>query len=152
MNDIINNTSPIEAIVILAFFAVGLAYYRRKSPVWRRRYLFAYGLALILYTTLLRRIPFIWGDMAHSWSDSAHTDRLEFVGFNLSGCILNALLFVPLGLSLRGHDWWLPLLLSVAIEVVQRVTHLGMFDAWDILANAIGGLAGISVSKLLNTD
>ena len=140
MYDIINNTSPIEAAVNLAIFAIGLAYSRRKPFAWRRKCLFAYGLALILYTTLLRRIPLAWGG-------PAYTARLEFNGFNLSGCILNALLFLPLGLSLRGRGWWLPILLSTTVEIVQQVTHLGMFDVWDIAANTIGGLAGIAISR-----
>lgn len=141
MTDIRNNTTPIEAIAILIFFTVGLAYSRKKPSGWRRKALFAFGLALILYTTLLRRIPNTLGKPASAAS-------LEFVGFNLSGCILNALLFVPLGLSLRGRSWWFPIILSVSIEVIQQITHLGMFDVWDILANAIGGLMGIAAHML----
>lgn len=143
MKNIINNTTPIEAIAILAIFALGLAYSRKKPSEQRRKVLFAFGLALILYTTLLRRIPGAIGK-------PASTARLELVGFNLSGCLLNALLFVPLGLSLRRRSWWFPLLVSVGIEIIQQITHLGMFDVWDILANAIGGLLGIVIHMLFN--
>lgn len=128
-------------IAIIAIFAVGLVDSRRKPSARRRTNLFAFGLALILYTTLFRRIP-------NAIGKPASTARLELVGFNLSGCLLNALLFVPLGLSLRGRSWWFPIILSVSIEVIQQITHLGMFDVWDILANAIGGLMGIAAHML----
>ena len=143
MKDIINNTTPIEAIAILAIFVVGLTYSQKKPSERRRKALFAFGLTLILYTTLLRRIP-------NAIGRPARTARLEFVGFNPSGCMLNALLFVPLGLSLKGRSWWFPIILSVSIEVIQQITHLGMFDVWDIIANALGGLLGIAIRMLLN--
>lgn len=143
MNDIINNTTPSEAIAILVICAVGLAYSRKKSSAQRRKYLFTFGLALILYTTLFRRIP-------NAIGKPASTARLEFVGFNFSGCLLNVLLFLPFGFSLKGRNWWFPIILSVNIEVIQQITHLGMFDVWDLLANAIGGLIGVAVRGLLD--
>lgn len=138
MNDIINNTTPIEAIAIIVIFTVGLVGSRKKTTARRRKNLFAFGLALILYTTLFRRIP-------NAISKPASTARLELIEFNLSGCLLNALLFVPLGLSLSVRNWWFPAILSVSIEIIQQITHLGMFDAWDILANALGGMTGIAI-------
>ena len=143
MSDIINNTTPIEAIAILAFFAVGLVYSRKKPSERRRKDLFAFDLALILYTTLLRRIP-------NALGRPASAANLELVGFNFSGCLLNVLLFLPLGFSLRGRSWWFPIILSVSIEVIQQITHLGMFDVWDIAANTIGSTIGIAIHMLLD--
>lgn len=140
MTDIINNTTPIEAAVVIAVFAIGLAYSKGKPPLRQRRYLFVYGLGLILYTTLLRRVPI-------AWNSSSHTARLEFAGFNPSGFFLNILLFVPLGFSFKKCHWWFWLMLSATIEVVQEITHLGMFDVWDIVANTLGGLIGCAAAK-----
>jgi len=76
----------------------------------------------------------------------ASTARLELVGSNLSGFLLNALMFLLLGFSLKKYQWWLPFILSMVIEVTQQITSLGMFDVWDLLANTIGGLAGMGIA------
>jgi len=141
MQDIINNTTPLEVVAILMTFTVGCVLFRKD----RKRYLFIYSIALIVYTTLIRRIPGVL-------ERSARIARLEFVGFNLSGFLLNALLFLPLGLSLKKCQWWLPFILSMVIEVAQQITHLGMFDVWDLLANTIGGLAGMGIALGITPD
>ncbi|MDO5300297.1 MAG: VanZ family protein [Clostridia bacterium] len=136
MQDIINNTTPIEIVAILLTFSAGYIFFRKN----RKRYLFIYSIALIVYTTLLRRTPGIL-------ERSARIAQLEFVGFNLSGFLLNVLLFLPLGFSLKKCQWWLPFILSMVIEVTQQITHLGMFDVWDIVANTFGGLLGCLVAN-----
>lgn len=140
MTDILNNTTPVEALVILAITALELAVMIKSVPRQRRKILLIYGLALVLYITLLRRLPRLSrrpGGLA----------RLEFVGFKPMGFFLNLLLFLPLGLALTPRWGWLPLLLSVLIEVTQHITGLGMLDLWDIAANTLGGLAGIMLQK-----
>ncbi len=135
MQDIINNTTPLEVVVILLTFTVGYVLFSED----RKRYLFIYNIALIVYTTLIRRIPGVL-------ERSASIARWEFVGFNPSGFLLNALLFLPLGFSLKKYHWWLPFILSMTIEVTQQITYLGMFDVWDLLANTIGGLVGMEIA------
>lgn len=117
MQDIISNTTPVEVLIILLTFTIGYIVFRKN----RKCYLFIYSIALIVYTTLLRRIP-------SALERSASIARWEFVGFNPD----------MLGFSLKKCRWWLPFILSMIIEVIQRITHLGMFDVWDIAANTYG--------------
>lgn len=65
--------------------------------------------------------------------------------------ILNILVFIPAGLLLphivhRIDRWWKAALtgfaLSLAIEVIQLVTHLGFFDIDDLFDNTLGALLG----------
>lgn len=69
----------------------------------------------------------------------------------LAGPWLNVLLFVPMGILVpcafpRIDRWWKVLLAglasSLAIEMTQYITHLGWFDAADLLHNAAGALIG----------
>lgn len=55
MQDIINDTTPAEAIIILLTFSIGYIISRKD----RRHYFLIYSTVLILYTKLLRRIPVI---------------------------------------------------------------------------------------------
>lgn len=137
MQDLLSNTSPWEAGVTLLVFLVGWL----ACGQCRRRFLRFFGLGVILYTTLLRRMP---GGL----SRPASIARLELSGLNPAGCLWNLLLFVPLGMGLRGRQAWLALLLSAAVEVVQQVTHLGMLDLGDILFNAAGTLVGMGIGCL----
>lgn len=143
MTHFLNNTTPVEALVIMALTALELAVMIKSAPRRRRKLLLVYGLALVLYITLIRRLPRLW-------MRPKGLARLEFVGFKPMGFLLNLLLFLPLGLALTPRWGWLPLLLSAFIEVTQHFTGLGMFDLWDIAANALGGLAGITMQEIEN--
>lgn len=66
--------------------------------------------------------------------------------------LLNALLFVPLGLLLVWHAqrrekgaklYWLVLLLPLGIELIQFATGLGFFDLDDLMLNSLGGAWGL---------
>ena len=69
----------------------------------------------------------------------------------------NALLFVPMGYllllwfrSLRKNPWLavgISTAVSVGIELLQEWTGLGMADWKDVLANALGGVAGVLIVK-----
>ncbi len=81
-------------------------------------------------------------------SRPASLARLELSGLSPAGCLWNLLLFVPLGIGMDVRQAWLAVLLPVAVETVQQVTHLGMFDLGDILFNAIGLLLGMGIGWL----
>jgi len=137
MQDLLSNTSPLEAGVTLLVFLGGWLACARG----RRRFLRYFGLSIIVYTTLLRRIPGVM-------SRPASLARLELSGLSPAGCLWNLLLFVPLGIGVDVRQAWLAVLLPVAVETVQQVTHLGMFDLGDILFNALGLLMGMGIGWL----
>ncbi len=72
--------------------------------------------------------------------------------------LLNILLFVPFGYLLpvlwkKADRWWKTMLLgfalSLAVELLQLVTRLGMFDVDDLINNTIGAGVGYLLFWLL---
>jgi glycopeptide antibiotics resistance protein len=76
-------------------------------------------------------------------------DRMEFLA--------NIAMFVPIGVFLLllvgAERWWialfLPLLLTIFIETAQRGIPGRVSDPRDILANTIGGVAGVVLAMIL---
>lgn len=95
--------------------------------------------------------------------------RLQLIPFYqfdtlvLIGMIENALLFMPAGaLPLSAFPRWRPahailagVVLSLAIELTQLITHRGILDVNDLIANFIGAVLGgffyTGVQKWLKT-
>ncbi|MDP4169863.1 MAG: VanZ family protein [Bacillota bacterium] len=85
------------------------------------------------------------------------SDHLDFkIWFtNLAG---NVFAFIPLGFFLpllfkRFNSFWRTSLWVVAttasVEIIQFITHVGSFDVDDIILNAIGGIIGYVLFKIL---
>lgn len=69
---------------------------------------------------------------------------------------LNVVLFVPMGLMvsvLIPHRAWAAILIctitSMVIEVIQLLTHRGLFELDDILYNSVGAVIGFLLYLLL---
>ena len=84
--------------------------------------------------------------------------RLGWYKGQMENTGLNVLLFVPLGYLLPSvaaffRRWWKVVLLGLAasltIETVQLITHLGWFDASDLLHNTVGALIGYGLYKAI---
>ena len=81
--------------------------------------------------------------------ESLSIDRAEFLA--------NIALFVPIGVFLLllvgAERWWialfLPFFLTVFIEVAQRDIPGRVSDPRDVLANTMGGVAGVFVAMVL---
>lgn len=85
--------------------------------------------------------------------------EINIFGFVLM--ILNIILFVPYGFLLTLiqskiktlHRFFIifieSLLLSVIIEVIQRITKLGYFEVEDIICNTFGGIIGCFIASSL---
>ncbi len=82
----------------------------------------------------------------------------EWFGYNKLEFSANIGMFVPLGFLLAlvfpARRWWLSLLVaplfSVAIEVTQGLFLSARFSSWwDVLANSIGALIGITLALIV---
>lgn len=132
-----------------------------------------YLLALI-YVTFLMRLsmtleknvfePFLTGIklvrsmnnlIEHITSGERFTGEILDVG---KGIVLNVLIFIPFGYLLptvfpSASPLFKTLLLgfvvSLFIEVVQQLSHLGMFDTFDLANNTLGTLIGCALYKKL---
>lgn len=119
--------------------------------------LLALWLAALLALTVLLREPSQTNVLLH-FDALADVARLGSVR-PLTDVLLNAALFLPLGLLLPQADAnprapWLnvlsaALLLTAAIEGLQLLFQLGQADVEDLLANVLGAMAGWGLQRLL---
>ncbi len=85
----------------------------------------------------------------------------EYVGFDIFviNILGNVIAFMPFGFLLPLIDRkyrrffyvaFLSLLFSLAVEGIQMLTHVGIFDVDDILLNTIGGVLGYLLFSVAN--
>ena len=140
---------------LLAAVVIGLLLVRRNRK-WARP-LAVVWLAGLVYAAFLMRTPYA---APRALLDPFHALKLFLKADNvallrrlqyLEGAGLNILLFVPFGYLLpllwkRADRWWKVVLcgflLSLLIELIQLVTHLGMFDLDDLMNNSLGAFLG----------
>lgn len=156
-----HNLSYGEAVCLLALTV--LVWLLRKRIPWAA---VAYSVFLILYITLIRRTPGTTGILLmqpRSWANPAE----------LAAAMLNALLYLPLGMTgvrfwreavlprnasqrWRKYRKWLSLglliigglELSVVCEVIQYCTGRGWADINDVMANVFGMVLGMILGSV----
>ena len=81
-------------------------------------------------------------------------ELFNFETINLSQTILNLILFIPIGYWLKhlkiSSVLIISLLLITSIELLQFVSHRGIFDVVDILINTIGIMIGYIIFKTVH--
>ena len=89
--------------------------------------------------------------------NNINLNLLELFNFettNLSQTILNLILFIPIGYWLKhlkiSSVLLISLLLITSIELLQFVSHRGIFDVVDILINTIGIMIGYVIFKTVH--
>lgn len=122
----------------------------------------AFYLSFVADITFFSRIPFDYSHYEFElfWSYKAIADGSETL---LAQIICNIILFIPIGLLLMKLLTFKKRLffsiicgcvLSALIEVIQLLSHRGLFEFDDIFHNTIGTVIGIGiyvlVSKLLS--
>ena len=138
------------------------------------RVLFLFYVIGVFFLTLLLREPGLQArailnpfrvfidlgkDIRNGWGDAAQAGvwrALKKDELRITEIILNILLFMPFGYLLpvineRMRFWWKILLVgfgfSLAIELIQFVTHMGCFDVADLMHNTIGSILGFWVYR-----
>ena len=89
--------------------------------------------------------------------NNINLNLLELFNFettNLSQTILNLILFIPIGYWLKhlkiSSVLLISLLLVTSIELLQFVSHRGIFDVVDILIDTIGIMIGYIIFKTVH--
>jgi len=81
-------------------------------------------------------------------------ELFNFETTNLSQTVLNLILFIPIGYWLKhlkiSSVLLLSLLLITSIELLQFISHRGIFDVIDILINTIGIMIGYIIFRKVN--
>ena len=132
----------VPEIVILVALGL-LAWLNRKKKSW---FPTAYSVFLILYITILRRVP------GYNENIRLHLKLWPNAGV-WAGNLLNLILYVPFGWTSQR---WKPnrkkiavaaFMLSVCCEILQHFTGRGMADVNDVLFNTLGAAAGIWLAE-----
>lgn len=141
------NGMPMMVVLVGCLLCVALCCLPRKPRV----ILLAAYVVFIFYETLMFResgdpqtvlIPFSY--LGNFWK--SYGVRLEVVN--------NIWLFVPLGAGLytfapRRRVLWIPVALTVGIELTQYLTGLGLMQVDDILGNTFGAVMGFLLADRL---
>lgn len=149
------NALDIPAYYYLIAVAIGVVIGLWKKD-WRTGFLFAYSFFLLAETVLIRSpgtlryemIPFwSWREVFRKWPMTA-TGKMY-----LRQIILNIIIFIPIGVVLSPKAGWKIILIaagiSAAIEIMQLVTHRGLFEFDDIIHNTLGAAAGCGLTALI---
>lgn len=146
--------------VFLIFIIVGflLSHHRKLYPIVA----VVYGIALFYYTFLSRMelattteavVATSTPVQQHWWVQAAYEIFRMKTSSYKEACILNVMLFVPMGYLLRTKRWWKTILIcsavSITIEILQQLTGFGMFDWNDWIANTIGAVIGVAMENCL---
>ena len=138
---------PTVTVLIGLLFCVVLCVLPRKMSVG----MLALYVGFILYETLLFRET---GRARLEWIPFAFAKEFGTEYTVRAEVINNIWLFVPLGAGLwrcfpKHKILWLPLLLSLAVELTQYCTRLGFAQVDDVLTNTAGGVLGYLFAKCI---
>lgn len=143
-------------VLVFAVFSVvldGRFFVMKKAA---KAVILAICIFMILYETILFRRPknTMTYELALFWSY-----RLAFAGkkYYAVEIIDNILLYIPFGFMLpavfKNQKVWkmvlVILLMTAAIESIQLVTRIGLFEFDDIMDNTMGGVIGLGMYALV---
>jgi glycopeptide antibiotics resistance protein len=139
--------SAIILINVYALFKAVAFRSRRNTELLLIAYFsFVAGILFLRNPNLEYQYSFSW--YLTNWSKHLFSNRIIFI--NVVG---NILLFIPLGMMVRSlYPSWLryfaTLLVIIALESVQYITKLGVFDLTDMVLNYLGILLGFALYHL----
>ena len=141
------NGMPVMVVLVGCLLCVALCCLPRKPRV----ILLAAYVVFIFYETLMFRET---GDPRTALIPFSYLGRFrQEYGVRLE-VVNNIWLFVPLGAGLytfapRRRVLWIPVALTVGIELTQYLTGLGLMQADDILGNTFGAVVGFLLADRL---
>ncbi len=147
---IVRETAAAAVVLLPMFFVLHKLVFRSSGrSIWY--FLFSCYLAALWALVGLPNVTYVQVDLNLNW--------IPFVGMlaDLKNCILNVLLFLPLGLFLPAlweeyrtgkKTILLGFRLSLSIELLQIFTYRAT-DINDLIANTLGAALGFLVTQLL---
>jgi glycopeptide antibiotics resistance protein len=143
-------SAVLSAIILINVYALIKAVVsrsRRNTELLLVAYFaFVVGILFLRNPNLEYQYSFSW--YLTNWSKHLFSNRIIFI--NVIG---NILLFIPLGMMVRTlyPSWWrypASLAVIVALESVQYITKLGVFDLTDMVLNYLGIIIGFALYHL----
>ena len=138
---------PFQIIVCFIFFSLILKWcFNKKKKTIAWHILCSMWLTIIFEITLLGRK----NDVINTWN-SVFSSFSELASSNYTiiyDMVFNVVLFIPLGFLMRmkcsvKYSVVISGGVSLFIEVMQLITHRGLFEISDLIFNTIGGMIGI---------
>ena len=164
---------PFYVVVFCILFLFALALCLRSTRVrdHARLFFLLYILCVLFMTLLIREIDgglppefnpirkyvFLFKNLRKTYRREGFYEALRGIVRNkrlIIEILLNILLFVPFGYLapyyFKKHSKWWTIILagfvfSLFIETTQFITHLGCFDAADLMHNTIGAWIGYGI-------
>ena len=152
--DILLNSSPILVAIAGLLFLALCVFSRGRGTV----------LLLILYTGFIILMTILYREPEELFLNLNPLEDFKRFFQNASSrqeIMNNIWLFLPLGLLLgkifgRFRAALIPVFLSLVIETIQYIFHLGFCDICDVMNNSFGGLigciAGIGIHRMVSVD
>ncbi len=151
----------VEAIMVATVGMVAILMGRMLSGKSIRKlswsqYLFGFVMLSYLYLLGVATGLFVKFDISLELFRLRSLNLIPFSGFTVEQCLMNILLFLPLGLlaplifRTLGKRHWVKILIlslstSLTVEVLQLFHETRAFDINDLIFNTIGGLLGYGV-------
>lgn len=137
--------NSIPVVLLIGIFLLLLIILSDRPLTWVLLLLY---LIFIAYMTVIDRES---GSSAIRWALPPN----YYLFFADREVLSNIWLFVPLGAILYklSHMWeiiGLPITLTLMIETTQLIFDIGAFELSDLIANSLGGLAGVTIIYLLS--
>lgn len=141
-------------IIAIVVWLISYVFYRRGKLSFRSLVVFpilAFYLSFVITITLVERIP-TENARYHLEVFGTYKAIANGVQTLISEVFWNIVLFIPIGIMFMlllscKHNWLIAivmgLLLSVSIEVIQLITHRGVFVFDDMIHNTLGTVTGV---------
>lgn len=154
------NLNRIFLIVVSCIFLWGFLNARYQNKPWWR--IFNTILAIIATYGILRYTVLGRAPTEHIEAPVRSLQELYRNKELIREMVMNAFLFFPLGLSLpcaiSNRKHWFPMIaaigfafvLSLSIESIQYLYHLGVGESSDVIMNTLGAFIGASANILSN--
>jgi glycopeptide antibiotics resistance protein len=160
----------VEALMVATVVMVAILLERMMSGKSIRKlslsqYFFGFVMLCYLYLLGVATGLFVKFDISLDLFRLRSINLIPLSGFTVEQCVMNILLFLPLGFlaplifrTLGKRDWVKILILSLStslmVEVLQLLHETRAFDINDLMFNTLGGLLGygvyLVVKSLLN--
>lgn len=135
-------------VIVLAMIAVFLAALSDKR--WNCFFLVIYIVAIAYFTLMFRESDEGKVNLRLFWSYRDIITDSE----TRADILKNIWLFIPLGAIIyklypQKVVLWVPVTISILIEIIQYISGTGLCELDDVISNGLGGIIGFGMSKLL---
>lgn len=151
VDQILFNTSvPYSINIIIRFILAFIIYFAIK---WiedgKINYKYVNFIYFIYFVFLIYGLTF--SRVKLNYNPAYNLNLIEILDQPIIITLINFILFIPLGTYVKEfkYKFLIILLAPISIELIQLISKTGIFDIGDIILNALGGLLGLHIYKII---